>query len=155
MRNFYCQILAISTALTFVGCGQTSTPSQQESNAPKQISGQQASSPWGSLTNSTNLTSQKAIVYIDRVVKPGQVAFNAGCLDPLKDSLELGTAICAQDQSIRVPILAKNVEQRCLADLSFQNIAAKEIITDSRCSQWNLVPHAFNPALSFAVVTNQ
>jgi hypothetical protein len=154
MKKMYYQILTIGTTLALVACSQTPSPKQQ-GKAPKQVSSQQASTPWGSLTSSTSLTSQKAIVYINRVAHSGQVAFNTGCLDPLKDSLELGTAICAQDQSIRIPILAKNVEQQCLGDLSVQKIAPKEIISDSRCAQWNLVAHTFEPPLGFAVLDHQ
>ena len=82
MNKLYYQMLTIGTVLAFVACSKWPSSKKQQSKAPKKTSVQQASSPWGSLTNFTNLTSQKPVVYIDRIAKTGQIANTARCLAP-------------------------------------------------------------------------
>jgi hypothetical protein len=137
-------------------CGDSNQQRNSNHSSPQRL-GDVASygAEWGNLPNPTSLVSYKAVVYLDRVAAAGQVAFNAGCFDTLQDDFELGIAICDAQQSLQVPILAKNVEQRCLADLSRENVPAQEVIGGVECAQWNLVAHAFNPPLRFAVRLNQ
>ena len=137
-------------------CGQ-SHQNRNSSNSYPQRLGNDAyyGAKWGKLPNPTSLVTYKAVVYLDRVASAGQVAFNAGCFETLEDDFELGIAICDDQQSLQVPILAKNVEQRCLSDLSRENIPAQEAVGGVECSLWSLVAHAFSPPLGFAVKLNQ